>query len=83
MPLSAKTSPKRIARTEDVNFLQTRQAEVGSLDGTRHYFKEGGGGGFHSMMRLYPDRGIGSVVIANATGFRARAALDEIDRLLL
>jgi D-alanyl-D-alanine carboxypeptidase len=56
---------------------------VGSLDGTRHYFKEGGGGGFHSMMRLYPDRGIGSVIIANATGFRARTALDEIDRLLL
>ena len=56
---------------------------LGSLDGTRHYFKEGGGGGFHSMMRLYPERGFGSVIIANATGFRAQRALDEIDRLLL
>jgi D-alanyl-D-alanine carboxypeptidase len=55
---------------------------VGALDGTRHYFKEGGGGGFHSMMRLYPDRGIGSVIIANATGFRAGHALDDLDRLL-
>jgi CubicO group peptidase (beta-lactamase class C family) len=29
---------------------------LGTLDGVRCYFKEGGGGGFHSMMRLYPDR---------------------------
>jgi len=56
---------------------------IGELAGTRHYFKEGGGGGFHSMMRLYPDRGLGSVIIGNATGFRARQALDELDRLLL
>jgi D-alanyl-D-alanine carboxypeptidase len=56
---------------------------IGELAGTRHYFKEGGGGGFHSMMRLYPDRGLGSVIIGNATGFRARQALDELDRLQL
>jgi D-alanyl-D-alanine carboxypeptidase len=56
---------------------------VGELDGGRHYFKEGGGGGFHSMMRLYPARGIGSVIIANATGFGAGRALDQLDRLLL
>src|SRR5512143_145199 len=54
---------------------------VGELDGTRHYFKEGGGGGFHSMMRLYPERGRGSVIIGNATGFRAGTALDALDRL--
>jgi D-alanyl-D-alanine carboxypeptidase len=56
---------------------------MGTLDGIHHYFKEGGGGGFHSMMRLYPERGVGSVIIANATGFPAGRALDEIDRLLL
>ena len=56
---------------------------IGELDGARHYFKEGGGGGFHSMMRLYPERGFGSIVIGNATGFRARLALDELDRLQL
>jgi D-alanyl-D-alanine carboxypeptidase len=55
---------------------------VGELDGARHYFKEGGGGGFHSMMRLCPERGVGSVIIGNATGFRAGRALDELDRLL-
>ena len=55
---------------------------IGTLDGARHYFKEGGGGGFHSMMRLYPERGLGSIIIGNATGFRAGKALDELDRLL-
>jgi CubicO group peptidase (beta-lactamase class C family) len=54
---------------------------IGELDGSRHYYKEGGGGGFHSMMRLYPERGFGSIIIGNATGFRAGNALDELDRL--
>jgi CubicO group peptidase (beta-lactamase class C family) len=54
---------------------------IGELDGARHYFKEGGGGGFHSMMRLYAERGFASIVVGNATGFRAGKALDELDRL--
>lgn len=32
-----------------------------------------------SMMRLYPDRGVGSVMIANATGFDVGRALDHTD----
>ena len=52
---------------------------TGTLNGTFHYFKEGGGGGFHSMMRLYPDKGVGTVVIANATGFNVRGFLDQMD----
>jgi len=31
------------------------------------------------MMRLYPERGIGTVAIANATGFNAGACLDAVD----
>jgi CubicO group peptidase (beta-lactamase class C family) len=56
---------------------------VGTLDGNQIFFKEGGGGGFHAMMRVYPDRGIATVLIANATGFKVRACLDTLDRLLL
>jgi len=52
---------------------------VGTTTGHRHFFKEGGGGGFHSMMRLYPDAGIGSVVIANSTSFDVRGLLDRLD----
>lgn len=52
---------------------------VGDLDGTRFFYKEGGGGGFHGMMRVYPEKGIGTVVMTNATGFDVRRLLDTID----
>jgi CubicO group peptidase (beta-lactamase class C family) len=55
---------------------------VGDLNGQTYYFKEGGGGGFHSLMRLYPERGLGSVLLTNATRFEVRRTLDEVDRLL-
>jgi D-alanyl-D-alanine carboxypeptidase len=52
---------------------------MGDLGGTRFFYKEGGGGGFHSMMRVYPGNGIGTVVMANATGFDVRRLLDTMD----
>jgi CubicO group peptidase (beta-lactamase class C family) len=52
---------------------------IGDQNGTRFFFKEGGGGGFHCLMRLYPDRGIGTVVMANATGFQVKTLLDTLD----
>jgi D-alanyl-D-alanine carboxypeptidase len=56
---------------------------VGSLDGVQVLYKEGGGGGFHCMMRLYPSRGIGTVAMTNATGFNVRQLLDKLDLPLL
>jgi D-alanyl-D-alanine carboxypeptidase len=52
---------------------------VGRVAGTGYLFKEGGGGGFHGEMRLYPARGIGSVVIANDTQFDASGFLSRVD----
>ena len=52
---------------------------TGIMEGVRFLYKEGGGGGFHSMMRLYPEKGIGTVVMVNATGFDVRALLDRVD----
>jgi len=52
---------------------------VGTHRGTPTFFKEGGGGGFHCLMRLYPDQGIGTVVMANATGLDVRRLLDTVD----
>jgi D-alanyl-D-alanine carboxypeptidase len=51
---------------------------VGSLNDKRVYYKEGGGGGFHCMMRLYPSSGIGTVMMTNATGFNVRNLLDRM-----
>ena len=52
---------------------------IGDLGSTRFFYKEGGGGGFHCMMRLYPRDGVGTVVMTNATAFDARGLLDTID----
>ena len=43
------------------------------------YFKEGGGGGFHCLMSLYPSRGVGSVLMTNATGFNVTTAVEALD----
>jgi D-alanyl-D-alanine carboxypeptidase len=53
---------------------------VGETDGVPFFFKEGGGGGFHSMMRVYKTRGVASVVMTNATNFNVARCLDSIDR---
>jgi hypothetical protein len=56
---------------------------IGVRDGVRFLYKEGGGGGFHCMMRLYPDEGIGTIVMANATGINVRDLLDAADARFL
>jgi hypothetical protein len=49
------------------------------VNGTAYFFKEGGGGGFHSEMRLYQEKGIGSVVMVNCTTFDSRKFLNRFD----
>jgi D-alanyl-D-alanine carboxypeptidase len=56
---------------------------VRSWGGLTVLYKEGGGGGFHGEMRIYPERGIGSVIMANGTEFGATAALDRVDAVFL
>ncbi len=46
-----------------------------------YYFKEGGGAGFHCEMRVYPDRGIASIVMVNRTVFDTKDFLDTQDDL--
>lgn len=50
--------------------------------GAGYFFKEGGGAGFHSEMRLYPAPRIASVVIANSASFDVKRFLDGADREL-
>jgi CubicO group peptidase (beta-lactamase class C family) len=52
---------------------------IGDLDGTRFFYKEGGGGGFHCMMRLYADRALATVLMSNATGFDVRKYMNARD----
>jgi hypothetical protein len=55
---------------------------IGATGRQRFYFKDGGGGGFRSLMRLYPERGLATVVIANATSVNVHGLLDQIDARL-
>jgi D-alanyl-D-alanine carboxypeptidase len=56
---------------------------IGNLEGTPYYYKEGGGAGFHSEMRVYPSRGLASVIMTNRTSFNSRSELSKLDGLFL
>ena len=52
---------------------------IGSSRERPFLYKEGGGAGFHSMMRVYPAAGIASVLMVNATTCDVSALLDDMD----
>lgn len=54
---------------------------IKTLAGRTCFYKEGGGGGFHCMMRLYPESEMASVVMTNATMFDVRGLMDTMDPL--
>ncbi len=56
---------------------------MGMSDRTPFLYKEGGGGGFHCMMRLYVGAGIGTVVMTNATSCNVGKLLDAADAAAL
>lgn len=53
---------------------------VSSEDGVRYFFKEGGGGGFHCEMRIYPAQSVASVVLSNSTEFDVDGFLSTADK---
>lgn len=52
---------------------------IGDLNGLRYFYKEGGGAGFHSEMRIYPSAGLASVIMTGRTSFNSRNELSRID----
>jgi CubicO group peptidase (beta-lactamase class C family) len=52
---------------------------IGNVEGAPYFYKEGGGGGFHCLMRVYPTSGHAAVLMTNATGFDVRAVMDTVD----
>lgn len=53
----------------------TRPAGTGHGSFVQHL---GGGGGFHTLMRLHPATGIGAVVMGNSTSYAAEALVDAL-----
>jgi CubicO group peptidase (beta-lactamase class C family) len=69
--------------TSDGPIAMTLGWHIGMFDRTPFLYKEGGGGGFHNMMRLYTGAGIGTVVMTNATSFNVGRLLDAADAAVL
>ena len=69
--------PQRTA--DGTSIPMTLGWHIGVRDGRRYFYKEGGGGGFHCLMRLYPPHDAASVVMTNATGFDVDAYLNASD----
>ena len=56
---------------------------IGRLDRARLFYKEGGGGGYHCEMRIYPEQGFGSVIMVNETSPACTRIQDSADRIFL
>lgn len=52
---------------------------IGEKNDKLYYFKEGGGAGFHSEMRIYPDMNLATVLMVNRTSFNTRKQLNKLD----
>ncbi|MGB5436967.1 MAG: serine hydrolase domain-containing protein [Maribacter sp.] len=52
----------------------------GQLDGNQYFAHAGGGGGYYCEIRIYPDIGIGSVIMFNRTGMKDERFLDKLDK---
>ena len=55
----------------------------GQLDGIQYFTHAGGGGGYYCEIRIYPDKGIGSVIMFNRTGMKDERFLDKLDKYVL
>jgi D-alanyl-D-alanine carboxypeptidase len=51
----------------------------GRLSGQDYYCHAGGGGGYYSEIRLYPEPGYGSVIMLNSSGMNDNRILDYLD----
>ncbi|WP_157971937.1 serine hydrolase domain-containing protein [Pleomorphovibrio marinus] len=51
----------------------------GSLKGNTYFTHAGGGGGYYCEIRIYPDSGIGSVIMFNRTGMSDERFLNKLD----
>ena len=75
---------KRILFTE--NFTNSNKATGmclswfrGELNGHIYFSHAGGGGGYYCEIRIYPEAGMGSVLMYNRTGVSDERFLDKLD----
>ncbi|MBN1397200.1 MAG: beta-lactamase family protein [Bacteroidetes bacterium] len=55
----------------------------GQLNGIKYFAHAGGGGGYYCEIRIYPESGIGSVIMFNRTGMSDERYLDKLDKYVI
>lgn len=56
---------------------------TGRLKGHKYFAHAGGGGGYYTELRLYPESGVGSIILFNRSGLRDERILDRTDRYFI
>lgn len=56
---------------------------TGFLKGNKYVVHAGGGGGYYTELRIYPEARAGSVILYNRSGLRDERMLDQTDRFFL
>ena len=74
-------TPQRLANGEETGMCLSWF--TGTLGKKPYVAHAGGGGGYYCEIRLYPDRGEGSVVMMNRTGMSDERILDKIDQFFV
>jgi len=55
----------------------------GQLHGNKYFTHAGGGGGYYCELRIYPSKGMGSIIMFNRTGFNDERYLDKLDSFII
>ena len=55
----------------------------GALNEQEYFAHAGGGGGYYDEIRIYPDLGIGSVIMYNRSGTTDERILDKLDKYFI
>ena len=55
----------------------------GQLNKHQYFTHAGGGGGYYCEIRLYPELGLGSVIMFNRTGLKDERILDKLDPYII
>jgi D-alanyl-D-alanine carboxypeptidase len=56
---------------------------IGHRDGIQYFYKEGGGAGFQSEMRIYPEQNLATILIINTTSFKLGKQMNALDNEFL
>jgi len=55
----------------------------GKINGNEYFTHAGGGGGYYCEIRIYPELGMGSVIMFNRSGMTDERFLDKVDRFFV